>query len=286
MYAWTRPHRATDTQARAVAHRQPNGGRRTYAVRRSFDLQTARFGSGHDAGVIHRLHTRRTYLEDSRVDHLEQIEILLLALREVSLEDSHAIVVQFAAGEIVLPPRRARPQLVPAVALNELSTRRNRVFQHQVLPYGTGHREAHRKSVAGCRRTGERRQIVDDLVAFLDRRQLEVLAQDVERSITGLLKLIVGGVIFQAGGVIQPSLPRSDDAYVVDARLEPALVEGKFGHPERGGLIELFGKYGHIVDQHRSGQVGMEFAGGFQVIGEAVDHHGGRSEEHTSELQS
>src|ERR1039457_1251892 len=120
MYAWTRPHRASDTQARALAHRQPNGGRRTYATRRSFDLQAARFGSGHDAGVIHRLHTRGTYLEDSRVDHLEQIEVLLLALREVSLEDSHAIAVQFAAGEIVLPPGRGATQTRPARRAQEI----------------------------------------------------------------------------------------------------------------------------------------------------------------------
>src|ERR1019366_6067795 len=119
-YAWTRPHRATETPARAASRRQPDGGRRTYAMQRSFDLQAARFGRRHDAGVIHRLHTRGTYLEDSRIDHLEQIEILLLALREVSLKNGHAIVVQFAAREEVLPPGRARPQLIGGVAFDEL----------------------------------------------------------------------------------------------------------------------------------------------------------------------
>ena len=43
-------------------------------------------------------------------------------------------------------------ELVEVVALDELRARRNRIFDHQVLPVRPGHRQPHRDHVAARRR--------------------------------------------------------------------------------------------------------------------------------------
>src|SRR5579864_4086968 len=73
----------------------------------SLHLQSTALGSRHHLGLIHRTDARRADLEYAGVYHLQQIEVLVLAPREIGLEDCQAIVVQFTSCEPVGPPRRA-----------------------------------------------------------------------------------------------------------------------------------------------------------------------------------
>src|SRR5262245_37283062 len=97
-----RPIPASNTPAAAAPRCRPHAGAR----RALLLLQLSCVAGGHHTGLVHRLHPRRTHTEQAGIDHLQQIEILLLSPAEVRLKYCHPVVMQFTAGEHVAPPRR------------------------------------------------------------------------------------------------------------------------------------------------------------------------------------
>src|SRR2546423_15376 len=104
----------------------------------------------------------------------------MLSAREVSLENSHAVVVQLTAREIVFPPRWTRIQLVGVVVLDEFGAGGNRIFNHHVFQLRSVNGQSHGDGVARRRCSGKR----DDVSSG---EQTEVVALDVETKRTIVL---------------------------------------------------------------------------------------------------
>src|SRR5580704_3095484 len=172
---------ASSKRARAATRWPPGAAKSSAEENGSLgNLQSAAFGGGHHVCLIHWPHTRRTDLKCPRIRNPQQVEILLLALREIGLENRYSIIVHFPAGEKVAPPRRPVSYLVQIVALDEFGARRNRILHHQIFPLRSGHGQANCDQISRRDRPVQRNCIVDDALTILRCRQTEIIAEQIQ----------------------------------------------------------------------------------------------------------
>ena len=129
--------------------------------------------------MVHRLRGGRADLEQSWVDHLQQIEIFAL-LVEISLEDGGAVIVELAARIPVAPPRRLVVHFVKLVVLNEFSACGNRVFHQKILTLAAADRHAYGEHISASDRAVQSGEIVGDFLAVIDASEFVIVTGHVE----------------------------------------------------------------------------------------------------------
>src|SRR5271156_2381560 len=106
--------------------------RETFQSAALFHLNRSRVGGRLDRRLIHGLNHRRAHIEFPRIHNFQKIDILVMAPEEIRLEESGAVVVQFAADVPTLPPSRLSGEFVEIIARNGFRARRNGIFDQQI----------------------------------------------------------------------------------------------------------------------------------------------------------